>query len=207
MPKKNVAAAATLIGTAAAAALGFGLLAGRVAERETCGADKRARRKAKKRAKRKMKKAAAAVGPLGKWYTHVPLSLLAAGVLERQGKTGGALTIAGASLGAAALSRILDRAVKHRAPPPGRNEPWEQSFPSGHALETTAAAIAGGYVLVREGVAGPWVTVPLALASAASGMSRLVLDRHWATDSLGGYLAGIALGTASAGVYELTRPG
>ncbi|HEU4537107.1 MAG TPA: phosphatase PAP2 family protein, partial [Polyangiaceae bacterium] len=75
------------------------------------------------------------------------------------------------------------------------------------ALEPTAAVITGAYVLVREGVASPWVAVPVALAWAGTALGRLVLDRHWVSDSLGGYLAGVALGTACAGAYELARDG
>ncbi|HTN92616.1 MAG TPA: hypothetical protein VL242_53475 [Sorangium sp.] len=37
-------------------------------------------------------------------------------------------------------------------------------------------------------LAGPCAVVPL--ASPASGVGRLVLDRRWSTDAIGGYIAG-----------------
>ena len=94
--------------------------------------------------------------------------------------------------------------IAKRRPPPG-NEPSKQSFPSGHAFETTAVVITAGYVLSREGLVRPWATLPFAVAAVASGAGRLLLDRHWASDLLAGYCAGLALGTTSAGVYELIR--
>jgi membrane-associated phospholipid phosphatase len=44
------------------------------------------------------------------------------------------------------------------------------------------------------------------LASIAAGAGRLLLDRHWTSDVIGGYCAGIALGATGAGLYELSAP-
>jgi undecaprenyl-diphosphatase len=149
--------------------------------------------------------AAMATGPLGKWYGHLPAALGTAWNFHRRRRTAAALAVAGTSLGAIVLSRVLDRVMAHHEPPPGRTEPGKQSYPSGHALETTAVSIVSGYALLREGLATPFVTLPLATASVASGLGRLALDRHWASDLVGGYCAGIAFGTACAGFYEWRR--
>jgi undecaprenyl-diphosphatase len=96
--------------------------------------------------------------------------------------------------------------MKHRPPPPGKGEPEAQSYPSGHALETTAVALATGWVLVREEIAPAWAVVPVALtASLVSTLGRLVLDRHWSSDSVGGTFAGATIGTAAAAIYEAAR--
>jgi undecaprenyl-diphosphatase len=95
--------------------------------------------------------------------------------------------------------------MRRRSPPPERHEPSKQSYPSGHALQTSAMALTTGYVLLREGLAPRWSLAPLGLASLAAGAGRLLLDRHWTSDVLGGYLAGVALGASCAGVYELQR--
>jgi membrane-associated phospholipid phosphatase len=48
---------------------------------------------------------------------------------------------------------------------------------------------------------------PAGLASLAAGASRLLLNRHWTSDVIGGYCAGIALGATCAGMYELSQHG
>jgi undecaprenyl-diphosphatase len=158
------------------------------------------------RKQRKLVRAFGAVSqPLGKWYAHLPLALATGYALGRQGRPAAAAAVAGASVGAIVLSRAVERILPQRPPPPERREPWEQSYPSGHSFETTAVALAGGYVLVREGVWRPWTAMPLALVAAASGLGKFVMNRHWASDLVGGYCAGVALGSACAGAYELAR--
>lgn len=199
---------ALLLGTSALATLGYVLVSERVARRKTGKMDRKVRRKARQQAKAENPvghAAATASGPLGKWYGHLPAALGTAWKFQKRGRTAAALAITGTSLGAIVLSRVLDRVMKHRAPPPGRGEPDKQSYPSGHAIETTSVSIVSGYALLRERLASPLVALPLMGASLASGIGRLALDRHWASDLLGGYFAGVAFGTACAGIYEWRR--
>jgi undecaprenyl-diphosphatase len=152
-----------------------------------------------------LRNAALGTTPLGKWWAYVPPSLITAGRLQRQGRSAAAGTVAGTAMLAVLLPRVLDAWMKRRLPPPERREPSKQSYPSGHALQTSAMALTTSYVLLREGLAPRWSVAPLALASLAAGAGRLLLDRHWTSDVLGGYLAGVALGASCAGVYELRR--
>jgi membrane-associated phospholipid phosphatase len=194
-----------LFGTAALAALGFGALSLAVARGKTSRFDRRAQRKLHTAGL--VRVAARGSTPIGKWWGQIPASLATALRLWRAERPAGALAVAGTSLGAALLPPLLDRAFAKRLPPPERHEPNAQSFPSGHALQTSAVAVTTGYVLWREGMARPWVAVgPLGLASFAAGAGRLLLDRHWTTDVVAGYCAGIAFGAACAGAYELWRP-
>ena len=73
------------------------------------------------------------------------------------------------------------------------------------ALQSSAMALAVSYVMHREQLTAPRRLAALGPLSLAIGLSRLILDRHWASDVLGGYCAGIALGATSAGLYELAR--
>jgi membrane-associated phospholipid phosphatase len=151
--------------------------------------------------------AALATAPLGKWWSQVGASLTGAARLLFTGRRAAAGTIVGASVGAALLTPLLERVVPVRRPPPEHPEhadPSKQSYPSGHALRTSATAVATSYVLWREGSA-PWAGGPLAVISFATTSSKLLLSRHWTTDVIGGYLAGIAWAGACASVYELAR--
>ena len=59
------------------------------------------------------------------------------------------------------------------------------------------------WVLAREAIAPAVVLMPAAVAaSLISGLGRLILDRHWPTDSLAGYSAGLALAATCAAAYE-----
>jgi undecaprenyl-diphosphatase len=199
---------AILFGLSAVAALGYVVVSEKVRRRETTRTDRKLRREGLKQSEEEnpvAHAAAVASGPLGKWYGHLPAALGTAWRFQREKRRAAAWAVAGTSVAAIVLSRVLERVMTHRPPPPGHDEPDSQSYPSGHALETTAVSIMSGYALLREGFASAAVTPLFAAASVASGLGRLALDRHWASDALGGYCAGIALGAACAGVYEWRR--
>lgn len=118
-----------------------------------------------------------------------------------------------ATLAAASIGAILaHHAVKlvYRRPRPagalarGKTEP---AFPSGHTTDATAVLVTGAYLLARQGLAVPSVVATLAIVLALStGVSRVLLGWHWATDVLGGWIAGIGVAACAAGLYEsLTR--
>lgn len=196
------------LSTAVAAAAGYAVLTRRVRRRETSEADARAREAIVDRASPSVKRVAEVTGHIGKWYTHVPLTALTAGLLFKHHRGAAGAAIAGSSLGAAALVRLLERIHDHRVPPPGKRQeaPGAQSYPSGHAFETTAVALATAWVLAREHLVPPWLGATLAsVAALVSGIGRLLLDRHWTTDSAAGYLGGLAVAATAASSYELTR--
>ena len=197
-----------LFAVSAIAGAGHVLISLLVKRGKTRDEDIAARRRLREHRSKRAERLAEATGHIGKWYTHVPIALVGAALLARNRRFAASAAIAGASLGAAAASPCLDRIHAHRTPPPTKRkiEPDAQSFPSGHALETTAATFTAAWVLAREGVAPGVAAAPVAvLASLVSGVGRLVLDRHWVTDSVAGYCAGIALGAACAGAYEIAR--
>lgn len=196
-------AAIPLFGASATATLGYAAVSTLVARRKTSQKDGEARREIMKHSTKRARTLAEATGHIGKWYMLVPLALLGGAALAKNRRWAAAATVAGASIAAATISPLLDRVMKFRSPPPGKPK-TKQSFPSGHALETTTVGVAAAWVLAREGIVSGWVTVPVAVAaSAISGLGRLILDRHWSTDSAAGYCAGLALGCACAGAYEL----
>ena len=191
--------------TAAVAAAGFVALTRAVAQGKTARWDHRAKRAVHAAGgKQALSVASHATTPLGKWWGQVPAALLTAVKLRNKGRVGAAWAIAGTSVVAAVLPPVLDRLTVQRLSPRERRGGPKPSYPSGHALRTSAMAISVGYVMHRERLAAPGWLTPLAPLSLATGLGRLILDRHWTSDVAGGYCAGIALGAASAGLYELS---
>jgi len=79
------------------------------------------------------------------------------------------------------------------------------AFPSGHA--TLAAAVCGtlAYVLWRERLVPGAAAIGAGIAlPVIVGISRVYLDVHWATDVVGGWLAGLIVACLAAAIYERT---
>ena len=197
-----------LFGTAAFAALSFAAVTAAVLSGKTRRFDERAKRRVHGARvdfghARALRNAALGTTPLGKWWAYLPPSLATARRLQQQGKSAAAVAVAGAAVAAALMPPLLSRLMPRRLSPPERPKLSTHSYPSGHALKTSAVAVTTSYVLLREGLVPGWSVAPFGLASLAAGAGRLLLDRHWTSDVIGGYFAGIALGATCAGVYEL----
>lgn len=86
------------------------------------------------------------------------------------------------------VSTLLIKYVTRRKRPSGENEnPFNSSFPSGHA----SGSFTFSYILSKR---HKNLIIPLFLWSSLVGISRIYLDRHWATDVIAGSLLGISFG-------------
>lgn len=200
---------------AAGAAAGFGALAAAVARRDTAHADEALRRRTAAPRGHPARDVAEAAAPVGKWWTYVPAALAASAYLLaarrpddedewRSRRIGaGALLLAGTV--ATALNPAFDHLLPQPPTPPGHPH-RKPVFPSGHAFGPGAVAFCAAYVMMREGVARGGTAFPVAavIPLATSG-GRVLQEKHWASDVLGGYLGGIVVAAACAAAYELAR--
>ena len=190
--------AAGLIGVA-----GYVLVARAVSKRKTVAKDHTARRKIQGTRTHGGELAAQAAGPLGKEWFYIPVAGALSGYLWKQQRGARAITPVLASVVVEAVSRVLDRLPPHRQPPPGQPNRQKPSFPSGHAMETTAVSMTTAYVLSRENLVSPAPAfIVAAVLSLISPIGRIYLDRHWVADAVGGACAGLAVAAASAAAYE-----
>jgi undecaprenyl-diphosphatase len=198
-----------LLAVSAAALIGFGYTASLVARRRTDEADNQARDGLQGARAPAGDVAAQASGPLGKEYVHFPVAVALGLALRRQGLGWRAAVPVLASGVAEIVNRVVTHTLHIRVVPPGHPEHHKQkpSFPSGHAMETTAVALASAYTVARAEI------VPVIPAFAAAGLlasastvGRLYLDRHWVTDAVGGSLLGIAIAAAAGAIHELIPP-
>jgi membrane-associated phospholipid phosphatase len=152
---------------------------------------------------------------LGKWWSYVPLaSVLSLYLIEtaapkprtRRSAMAGAEAILLSGLGAAVLSQVFDRTLPQPPAPPGHKKKRKPVFPSGHAFGPGAVGWTAAYVFSREGrVQSGWAAVPAVLYPAFMVSGKLVEEKHWASDALGGLLAALALSAGSAALYEVRR--
>lgn len=198
---------------ACAAAAGFAALAAAVVRRDTAKVDEAARDLTAAPPRHPARRAAAALAPVGKWWTYVPAALGpatflltgsgASGYRARRSRRAGAGAILAAAATATALNPVFDRWLPQPPAPPGHGSRRKPVFPSGHAFGPSAVSLASAYVLAREGLARPAVAFPLALMMPlVTAGGRMIEEKHWASDVLGGYLGGTAVAAACVSAYE-----
>ncbi|MEO9037147.1 MAG: phosphatase PAP2 family protein [Gemmatimonadaceae bacterium] len=77
------------------------------------------------------------------------------------------------------------------------------SFPSAHATTSTAVCCTIAFLLWREEMVPPPVAILIAvIPPLIIGASRIYLDVHWATDVLGGWIAGLLIAVVAREAYD-----
>jgi undecaprenyl-diphosphatase len=192
---------------ATSAAVAATLLARTLSFDEPPAFDRRLRRAASSPALRPVAAAMRPLFPLGLPGGYIAVAYLLARTLRRRRRAGGPAIVASAWAG-----WLLHRAIKvvHRRERPlrrGRSRRTE-SYPSGHTTGTTALSITAARVLSREGVISQNAAVALAIVPpVVMGTYRVLADDHWATDVVGGWLVGAAIGlTCDAVLGEMRSP-
>jgi membrane-associated phospholipid phosphatase len=221
-PRRSPARAAAAFGTGALAGTAFAAVAVASARQTAAAADTRIHDVMRDELQGTVGEAAEAIAPAvdqaAKWWVYAPAALAAAiGVLaaprrrrggrhETRGRRAGAAAIAAVPALATALSPAFDRWLPQPPVGPRRRPVDHPVFPSGHAFRATAVALTAGYVVAREELVRPRLAWLVAgVAPAAVGVSRLVREKHLASDVVGGWLAGATLAALAAGSYELAR--
>lgn len=203
MHRPRIKSATPLVATAVAGAAGFATVATLVAKHKTKNVDAMVRKRIGTKHSKPARITVEALGYTGKSWVHGPLAALMAQYVEHKGSLEGARAINLASTFATTASKTFDWVLRHRKPPPGRHAPREQSYPSGHTMETAAVTFVCAYVLWREGLAEGRIAFPIAAAvPLLEGAGRLYLDRHWMTDVIGGLLGGVTVAAVCAAGYE-----
>jgi membrane-associated phospholipid phosphatase len=185
----------------AAAAIAW--LARRVAGEAATPADAGVRQDVRAGAPDRLRTAATVVSALGYPAVYMPSALLTAAWLGRQHAEGGPAVIASAVAGWA-THHLLKFLVERERPPSQEGESNEErSFPSGHATAATAVALTTAYTLTRQGLVPAERVLPVALGvPLAVGVSRILVDEHWMTDVLGGWLTGAVTAAACSQLVE-----
>ncbi len=193
------------VAVAAGASGAFALLSVLVHVHGTRSFDRRAwrmRRPARRsrRSKRMVERISAALSPLTFGLAGSVVGLLLRATKRREASD--------SVLASSALASLADPALKapfrRRRPP----EMWlskssDSSFPSGHSMSACAVPAILSYVLARERLISPAGAIALAtIPPLGVGMTRLYLRKHWATDVLAGWAAGLALAGGAAAWYE-----
>lgn len=126
---------------------------------------------------------------LGSLKLLLPLFLGAAWLLFRRGLRRHAGFLLAALLTTSALSHLFKLWVERPRPdlfPPGLPIPWDWSYPSAHAMQITAAALALFLATGRLPAAGFILLGALVLLV---GLSRIYLQVHFPSDVIAGTLA------------------
>ena len=187
-------AAIPQLAIAAAALGGMALIARSLDDDDPPLIDRRTRRLARSRPMRGADRVLSPLFPLGLPGGYITIAYLTARALHRRGQRGGPAIVTSAWLG-----WLVHRAAKlvyTRKRPRRRGKKLRtDSYPSGHTTGATALSLTTAYVLHRRGlVSSPGAIALAAVAPTVMGAYRVISDEHWATDVVGGWLLGAAVG-------------
>ena len=187
-PRAGMTAAAVI------SALGFAFLGGELEFDRPTKVDERVRRFARRPELDAARVALSPLFPLGLPGGYITVAYATARWMRRRRRHGSPAIVTAAWLG-----WIIHRAIKlgyfRERPRKAGARRRTDSYPSGHTTGTTSLAVATALVLRREKVFSPGVASVVAIAPPAlMGAYRVIADDHWATDVIGGWLLGSAIG-------------
>jgi len=167
--------------------------------------DRRIRRAAQSPALRPVSVVMRPLFPVGLPGGYITVAYLLARLLRRQERSGGPAIVTSAWAG-----WLVHRAIKvvyKRERPRRRDRPRRiESYPSGHTTGATALSLTAAKVLAREGLLSRKAALALAVgAPLVMGSYRILADDHWATDVIGGWLTGAAIGLACDAAFGEAR--
>lgn len=132
----------------------------------------------------------------------VPVALLGGWWLFRH-RLAGLVVLGACALLSSEFVKLLKEAYRVDRPEGGHIASTHFSFPSGHSSLAAAICFFLAFVAVRRRL-HPALAVTVATCIVIMvGVSRIVLDMHWASDVLGGWLVGTAFAIGSAALYDL----
>jgi len=167
--------------------------------------DRRVRRLANSAAFRPVAAAMRPMFPLGLPGGYIAVAYLLARSLRQKRRAGGPAIVTSAWAGWL-VHRAIKVVYRRERPRHGGRRRRTESYPSGHTTGTTALSITAARVLSREGVISVSEAVALGLLPpVVMGTYRVLADDHWATDVVGGWLVGAAIGLTCDAVLGETR--
>jgi membrane-associated phospholipid phosphatase len=126
--------------------------------------------------------------------------------LHHIGRDNASLAIGATLIIAAAVGQAFTMFFPQPVPPDATGEKDGKkppaTFPSGHTTGVTAEALVIAYVLYSERLASPAAIAALAAWPLLVGVSRLYRNRHWFSDIIAGWIAGVAVASISVLLYQ-----
>jgi undecaprenyl-diphosphatase len=191
----------------AAAALLLSIMAWQVARKKTVSIDARVHDAMEKRRTKALDVAAKPITLLSIPLVIVSATAVLVWLLYKAHHNHAAIAIGITPIVAAVTGQSFTWFFPQRSPPDAAGgksgKSPDASFPSGHTTGVTAEALAISYILSRENLASFAILAGLFAWPLVVGVTRLYRGRHWFSDVIAGWIAGIGVASLSVIFYRV----